>query len=72
MSLHVSSTMCSPSGGKNCIIQHLVSSHSVGSRPVHRLCTGQLPKECDDTRFCIIKFWPTDDEHIVLETCRGI
>ena len=27
MSLHVSSTMCSSSGGQNCIIQPLVSSH---------------------------------------------
>ena len=27
----------SSSGGQNCIIQHLVSSHSVGGRPVHRL-----------------------------------
>ena len=26
-SLHVSSTMCSSSGGQNCILQHLVSSH---------------------------------------------
>ena len=37
MPLHVSSTMYSSSGGQNCIIQHLVSSHSVGGRPVHRL-----------------------------------
>ena len=37
MPLHVSSTMCSSSGGQNCIIQHLVSSHTVGGRPVHRL-----------------------------------
>jgi len=37
MPLHVSSTMCSSSGGQNFIIQHLVSSHSVGGRPVHRL-----------------------------------
>jgi len=29
--------LCSSSGGQNCIIQHLVSSHSVGRRPVHRL-----------------------------------
>jgi len=35
MPLHVSSTMCLSSGGENCIIQHLVSSHSVGGRPVH-------------------------------------
>jgi len=45
MPLHVSSTMCSSSGGKNCIIQHLASTHSVGGRPVHRLredlCTGR-------------------------------
>jgi len=37
MPLHVSSTICSSSGGQSCIIQHLVSSHSVGGRPVHRL-----------------------------------
>jgi len=50
MPLHVSSTVCSSSGGQNCIIQHLVSSHSVGGRPVHRLredslnmCTGRPP-----------------------------
>jgi len=33
MPLHVLSAMCPSSGGQNCIIQHLVSSH----RPVHRL-----------------------------------
>ena len=27
MPLHILSTMCSSSGGQNCIIQHLVSSH---------------------------------------------
>jgi len=29
--------LCSLSGGQNCTIQLLVSSHSVGGRPVHRL-----------------------------------
>ena len=29
--------LCSSSGGQNCIIQHLVSSHSVGGRPVHKI-----------------------------------
>ena len=29
--------LCSSSGGQNCIIQHLVSSQSVGGRPVHKL-----------------------------------
>jgi len=28
--------------------------------------------QCDDNRCCIIQFSPTDDEHIVLETCRGV
>ena len=27
---------------------------------------------CDDTRDCVMQFWPPDDEHIVLETCRGM
>ena len=31
--------MCSSSGGQNCIIQHLVSSPSVGGRPVHGTAT---------------------------------
>jgi len=26
----------------------------------------------DDARGCIIIFWPPDDEHMVLETCRGM
>jgi len=51
MPVHVSSIMCSSSGGQNCIIQHLVSSHSVGGSPVRRLreesslnlCTGRPP-----------------------------
>ena len=29
-------------------------------------------KMCDDTRCCIIQFRPPDNEHTVLETCRGI
>jgi hypothetical protein len=29
--------LCSSSGGQNCIIQHLVSSQSVGGSPVYRL-----------------------------------
>jgi len=36
--------------------------------PVHRTATYRF----DDTRCCIIQFWPPDDEHIVLETCRGM
>jgi len=68
MPVHVSSTMRSSSGCQNCIIQHLVSSHSASGRPVHRMATYRY----DDTRCCIIQFWHPDDEHIVLETCTGI
>jgi len=32
----------------------------------------QPPTECDDTRCCIMQFWPPDDEQMVLEACRGI
>jgi len=44
--------LCSSSGAQNCIIQHLVSSHSVVGRPVHRLCTGRPPTvgECDTSQ----------------------
>jgi len=38
----------SSSGGQNCITQPLVSSHLM----------------CDDTRGCVMQFWPPDDEHI--------
>jgi len=38
------------------------------SDAAHRTATYR----CDDTRCCIIQFWPPDGEHIVLETCRGI
>jgi len=39
----------------------------VFSQPVQRTSTYR----CDDTRCCIIQFWPPDDEHVVLETCRS-
>ena len=35
------------------------------------LCTGQPLTESDGTRCCINKIQPPDDEHIILETCRG-
>ena len=38
------------------------------SQPVHGMATYR----CDDTRGCIIQFRPPDDEHMVLETCRGM
>jgi len=47
--------LCSSSGGQNCIVQHLVSSHSAGGRPVHRL--GEDSPRCQRT-----KMQPSDIE----------
>jgi len=64
--------MCSSAGGQNCITQPLVSSHlyvavsctgwertAVLSQPVHETVTYR----CDDTRGCVMQFWPPDDEN---------
>ena len=40
----------------------------IGGHPVHETATYR----CDDTRDCIVQFWSPDDEHMVLETYRGI
>ena len=36
------------------------------------LCTGRPLTESDDTKCCINTIEPPDDEHIMLETCRGL
>ena len=36
------------------------------------LCTGRPLIEVDDIRCCINIIQPPDDEHIMLETCRGL
>jgi len=36
------------------------------------LCTGQPLSESDDIRCCINTIQPPDDEHMMLETCRGL
>ena len=38
------------------------------SQTVHERATYRY----DDTRGCVIQFWPPDDEYIVLEKCRGM
>jgi hypothetical protein len=37
-----------------------------------QMCTGQPLTENDDNRCCINTIQPPDDEHIMLETCRGL
>ena len=67
------------------LVQHLVSSLSLGDCSVQRLrevtrglsssrnlCTEQSPKESDDTRCCTNKIVLLNMSTIVLETCRGM
>ena len=54
--------LCSSSGGRNCIIQHLARSHSVGGRPVRRL------GEDSSLNLCNHVHWP-DDGCFTAETC---
>ena len=58
--------LCSSSGGQNCIIQHLVSSHLKVAVPYtgwEKTTHGTVSYRCDDTRCCIIQCWPPADEH---------
>ena len=57
--------MCSSSGGQNYITQPQVSSHLY----VAISCKGwestkMATYRCDDTRGCVMQFWPPDDEHM--------
>jgi len=49
--------MCSSSGGQNCITHQEVkiALHSLWYHHTYR---------CDDTRGCVMQFWPPDDEHM--------
>ena len=74
MPLHVSSTCAHRQEGK-IVLYSLWYHHTyrwpsgaqverellrVHSQPVHRTATYR----CDDTRDCIVQFWPPDDEHL--------
>jgi len=68
--------LCSSSGGQNCIVQHLVSSHCVGGRPVHSLGEDCAPDghlhsvmipDAVQYNFDLLMMSTT-----VLETCKGI
>ena len=48
--------------------------HVTSTRAHHqevKIALHSLRYMCDDTRGCVMQFWPPDDEH-VLETCRVI
>jgi len=73
---HADGTICSPGSGrllfrpgKCLVVEDVWYVYTVClSQPLHLTANCR----CDDTRCCIIQFWPPDDEHIVLEACRGI
>jgi len=61
------------------LVQHLVSSLSLGDCSVHRLrgssrnlLCEKSPKESDDTRCCTNTIVLLKMSIIVLETCRGL
>jgi len=61
------------------LVQHLVSSNSLGDCPAHslredsrNLCAEQSPKESDDTRCCTNTIVLLKMSIIVFETCRGM
>jgi len=71
--------LCSSSGGQIALVQHLLSSPSLGDYSVHRLrgdsrnlWSEQSPKESDDTRCRVNTIVLMKMSTIVLETCRGI
>ena len=50
-----------------CTVSGIITP--VGGRPVHKLredwtVHGTATYRCDDTRGCIVQFWPPDDEHV--------
>jgi len=63
---HASTCFMCSSSGQNCITQPLVSSHllvAVSSTALN-LCARQPPVGCDDTRGCVMQFWPPDDKQM--------
>jgi len=52
----------------NCIDAASGIVLSVSGRPAYRTATDWE----DDTRYCVDTIWPPDDEHVMLETFRGI
>jgi hypothetical protein len=73
VSLDVSSSKCSSSGGYTVCMQHIVLSLSTrvrGGLSVHRHATTNC-LQSDSTIYCMYTVYPPEDEHLRLETCRG-
>ena len=70
MPLDVSSTCAVRQDVK--IVPYSLWYHHTYRSPSRVQVHGTASYMCDDTRGCIVQFWSPDDEHIVLETCRGM
>ena len=66
--LYMFRALCAHHQEVKIVLYSIWCHHTVFSQPVHGTATYRL----DDTRCRIIQFSLPDDEHIVLETCRGI
>jgi len=61
--------LCSSSRGQNCIKQHVVSSHPVGGRPVHRL-REETAKQVHRYKNTNIKLYKNNAAIWYNKTCR--
>ena len=68
--LHVSSSKCSSSGGSTCINTPSGITHSSGWLPA--CLSDSRPLECVIRDGVLIQVGPHDNEHLPLETCRGV
>jgi hypothetical protein len=75
MPLHVSSNKCSSSGGPTCInTSSGITLWWVTDVPVKFPLDPHVshPPECVIPDDVLIQVGPPDDEHLLLETCRGM
>jgi len=79
--LHVSSHKCSSSGGYIVYMQHMVLSlptRAHGGLSVHSSHSSCVPTGHHElsqrvtTICCMYTMYPPEDEHLWLETCRGV
>jgi len=55
---YTASAFITPIGGR--LVQGLREDSTQLSQPVHETATYR----CDDTKGCVMQFWPPDDEHM--------
>jgi hypothetical protein len=72
MPLHVSSNKCLSSGGPTCVNTLSGITHSVGWVSYVPGTSDTHPPECVIPDNVLTQVGPPDDEHLLLETCRGM